>query len=471
MRWARYFLLTTIAIVLSACTGNINNSPAKIYLTSCVTLTWKGMPESTGLNQPGSVSFDGRWVAFSSDNPKYVSGFPYKAGQSEVFIRDTWSGQISVVSSKQDGTPVKDGSSKHPSLSRLGNFIAFSSSSSDLVESDSNGSEDIFIRNIESKMGDLTLVSSDTTGNSAAGGSSNPSISSDGQNVLFISNATNLVTTGEVTSQQNVFIRSVFLSYPKTELISSKDGTTAEEGNGPSTIATGRNVISDDNRYVVFTSSATDLISGSTPTCDQVYVRDRVYDTTTLISSDYSGDPAGEDCGSASISGDGRFVVFESTYGHLNPPFPLEAPNVINDIYLRDRDVSGNGIMDEPGDVKTTLVSMTDSRIALPAGSYAPAGINSHATISRDGNTVLFLSTGLTQNDTTPELDIYIYDRPTETTRLVAISSNLSLQADENLGFPFLSGDGKNLIFTTNATNVLPNHIVTGFNLYKRGPH
>ena len=140
------------------------------------------------------------------------------------------------------------------------------------------------------------LVSVDDTG-TAAGDSSSfaPQISGDGNHVLFYSLADDL-TANDTNGNTNVFERN--LTTNTTQLVSVNDAGT-NGGNDTSHLAnqtfanasqqaTGQ--ISDDGQYVIFVSVATDLVpnfvqeNGGSPYGYDVYLRDTVAGTTTLLS-------------------------------------------------------------------------------------------------------------------------------------------------------------------------------------------
>lgn len=116
-------------------------------------------------------------------------------------------GTTTLVSANRLGTGSGNGPSTTPVLSDDGRFVAFSSSASDLVENDTNGQPDIFVRDLQT--GKTTLVSVNKAGtNSGNQTSSSPVISADGHFVAFSSLANDLVTT-DTNGQSDVFVRPV----------------------------------------------------------------------------------------------------------------------------------------------------------------------------------------------------------------------------------------------------------------------
>ena len=86
-----------------------------------------------------------------------------------------------------------NGGSSNPSLSADGRFVAFTSVASNLVAGDTNGTDDVFVR--DRQTGTTTRVSVDSAGNQTYSSSyTTPSLSADGRYVAFASEASNLAS-------------------------------------------------------------------------------------------------------------------------------------------------------------------------------------------------------------------------------------------------------------------------------------
>ncbi len=158
------------------------------------------------------------------------------------------------------------------------------------------------------------------TGN---GGSLEPSISADGRFVAFQSVARDLVS-GDTNNTTDVFVYDRQTG-AVTRVSVSSGGT---QGNDASYSA----AISADGRYVAFRSAATTLEPGDTNNTDDIFVHDRQTGQTTRVSLDSAVNRvmAGD---TPSISGDGRFVAFQSTATNL----VTGDTNGVGDIFVRDR--------------------------------------------------------------------------------------------------------------------------------------
>lgn len=99
---------------------------------------------------------------------------------------------------------LADGPSYEPSLSATGRYVAFRSYDTELVPGDTNEADDIFLYD---RTTDTTMrVSVASGGAQAEGDSSAPSVSSDARYVAFRSNAANLVP-GDTNGVEDIFVR------------------------------------------------------------------------------------------------------------------------------------------------------------------------------------------------------------------------------------------------------------------------
>jgi hypothetical protein len=299
-----------------------------------------------------SVSADGRYVAFTSSATNLDGGAP---GQTDVFLHDRDSGTTTLVSVDGAGEAA-NGASSRPSLSADGRLVAFQSTASDLVDGDSNGVADVFLRDLDT--GETTLVSLDGSDGPADGASSDPDLSADGGHVAFVSRASDLVA-GDDNGQQDVFVRD--LDAGDTVMASINH---LGEPSDFSTASLPR--LSDDGRYVAFSSLAGDLDPPDSNILVDAFVRDLDSGVTTLVSKDRDGGPANSSSYAVAISGDGNLVLFDSPASDL-----VEQPVGHMQVYLRDvaagltervsLDTDG-----EPGDERTRGTALSgDGRYVL----------------------------------------------------------------------------------------------------------
>jgi Tol biopolymer transport system component len=313
-----------------------------------------------------------------------------------------------------------------PSISADGRFVVFWSLTRNLVSGDTNGVEDVFVR--DRWNGTTQRVSVDSAGIEGNSPSFTGSISADGRCVAFWSFATNLVP-GDTNNWSDVFVRD--LSNGTTERVSI--ATNGAQGNDPS----GFPSISADGRYVVFSSTASNLVPGDTNVGHDVFIRDRASGTTERISVSSAGieGNSDSDCGNlTTVSSDGRYVVFESSATNL----VSGDTNNAWDVFVRDRQ------------------SGTTERVSVSSNGTEADSYSAWATLSADGRCVAFESqaSNLVPGDTNGAVDVFVRDLSNGTTERVSVDPN-GAQANGTSVYPSISADGRYVAFTTSADNLL----------------
>jgi PKD repeat protein len=204
-------------------------------------------------------------------------------------------------------------------------------------------------------------------------------------------------------------------------------------------------VVSQDGRYVVFQSAATDLVAGQSDANStyDVFLRDRQTGTTTLVSraAGSSTQTANGQSVDGSISADGRYVTYRSVASNL---VSGQTDLTNYDVFLFDSQTGS-----------TTLVSHT------PASSTtASNGFSSAQRLSADGNFVVYTSTStnILPNQATIDLngtsDVFLYDRANDTTYLVSVSTTGTTGSGAS-DQPTLSADGRYVVFRSSSTNLV----------------
>lgn len=376
----RFVAFTSAASNLVA--GDTNGRPDIFVHDRHTGATTRVNVSSAGLQSNGesftpSISGDGRFVAFESDASNLVDGD--SNGQSDVFVHDRQSGTTTRVSLDSSGAQGNLGSSS-ASISGDGRLVAFRSRASNLVASDTNGVDDIFVH--DRQTGATTRVSLNSGGAQGDRFSFTPAISADGRFVAFASDATNLVA-GDSNVQFDIFVRDLQLGITTRV---SLDSTGAQGDFGsfqPS--------VSGDGRFVAFGSAATNLVAGDTNLRNDIFVRDRQTGVTSRVSQDSSGVQGNGDCARPSISADGRFVTFESDATDL----VANDTNGVTDAFAHDRQTAA-----------TTRLSVNSGGVQGDQRSREPV-------ISADGLSVAFTSraTNLVAGDSNGFEDILVTSR------------------------------------------------------------
>ena len=379
-------------------------------------------------------------------------------------------------------------------ISADGRFVLFLSSANNLVTNDDTGAYiDVFLRNRTNNT--TTLVSVNRTGFGGGNGHSfSPVISADGRYVAFESEAANLVV-GDTNSASDVFVRDLLSG---TTSLVSVNLSGNRPGNGASTSP----LISSDGRYVAFTSAASDLVTNDTNGAMDVFVRDLLAGTTTLVSVKADGSTSGNgDSDSPTMTPDGRRLAFASKATNL----VAGVTNILGEIYVRDLTT------------RTTIWASTNSSAIMLTVTNAPPRpiISFNPVMSADGMFVAYKSFGtasllLRQNietgasdllstnavgdpfgggdsagpDMTPEgryiafteasdangstAAVYLWDAQTGSRTLV--SANLSGAQSTNTysQTPAVSADGRFVAFVSDATDLATNEVDGSFQVYLR---
>jgi len=223
-------------------------------------------------------------------------------------------------------------------------------------------------------------------------------------------------------------------SFAAPELLSKRDPAVplGVTGNGDSVTPQ----ISPDGRFVLFSSTALDLVTNENRSATlNLYLRDRLTGTTELISQDTNGAAGDGDSSYGSCSTNGRYVVFQSEASGLVPG----DANGVQDVFLRD--VWGG---------TTYLVSQTTNGGAASGPSY-------DATLSADGRFVAFVSgaTNLTSLDTNGIPDVFIRDTLSNLTVCASPDSVWVGSTNVVIDSPVLTPDGRFVAFFSTARGMV----------------
>lgn len=301
-----------------------------------------------------------------------------------------------------------------PAISADGRFIAFYSLASNLVPGDSNGYPDIFVR--DRVLGSTVRASVSSTEAQANGGSARASISADGRFVAFHSDANNLVN--DTNAARDVFVRDVQEGVTTRVSVSSTGSQATGGSSSP--------FISADGRYVLFSSSAPNLVPNDTNNASDVFRHDRLTGATIRVSLGpipfIGGVPVqGNDSSyAAGISADGRLALMSSDASNLVP----NDTNGRADVFVRN--IDGNGT----------------ARVSVGAGGAQADHVSDAGNISADGRYVVFqsLATNLVPNGAP---GTYVHDLQTRVTSLISTNTDGTLSAAQAR----ISADGSSICY------------------------
>jgi len=323
---------------------------------------------------------------------------------------------------------VGNGDSIDPNITPDGRFVVFSSSASDLVPGDNDFfTLDVFLR--DRLAGTTTLVSDSLTGSGGNGDSTAASVSTNGQFMVFQSDATNIVS-GDTNAATDVFLNDVV----NAQLYTISIATNGITGNGASTDP----VMTPDGRYVAFISTANNLVPNDTNNIPDVFVRDVINGTTVCASvGALTNATIGTTMSSPAITPDGRYVAFFSTAKGLAAGVTSASQG---EIYVRD--LVNN---------KTIWASTNAAALATRSASFAP--IPAHPVISDDGRYVAFKSGATNIPAGTPDFDFILqFDSVANTTTLVSTNGLSPVAFHDDAYGPEMTPDGRYVAFVTHET-------------------
>jgi Tol biopolymer transport system component len=361
-----------------------------------------------------AISADGRFVAFESRPTAELVGDP--GGACGIYVQDRVTGETTLVSvstgGPSTGASPADADAIQPSMSADGRFVAFTTRAGNLSPAAMGGSLQVFVHDRCLSNGvavpgcsPTTELASENAGTAGDHDSLTPALSGNGRFVAFTSNAGNLVAPPPP-------------------------------------------------------SCAGEFALPSQPYCYNAYVHDRQTGATVRVSETAGGTVGDDDSGFPVLSDDGRFVAYTTLSGNLVPGQP---PGSNANIVVRDRDADGNGVFDEltAGAVTMTVVSVGPRNDIGNAPSLDPAISADGRFVAFTG-----AADNLVAGDTNFEPDAFVHDLHPPTGSSTGITTRASLmssgqQADDpncnsffslcGSGRPTISADGRFVSFTSTA--------------------
>jgi len=330
-------------IVAYGARGNIFVRDTCMGATGCaaktiaVDLAPDGSAPNAAAGNQVAMSADGRFVVFESKATNLVSSLPTSsestASTMNLFVRDLCNGanvpsgctaHTEAVSVDASGELASGGDSGFASISADGRFIAFASAAANLVAKETGAGSQVFVRDIcagptasKSCVARTEQIAVDAQYAASGSPGENPSISADGRYVAFVVFGTNSSPKpSQVLLQDTCGGSDAPAScVPSAVLISVS--STGKPGDGQS----GTPVVNGDGRFVVFQSSASNLVAGTSKSKTNVFLRDTCLGptasdgctpATTLISPETAGVSTNSDAFAPWISSSGRYISFIS---------------------------------------------------------------------------------------------------------------------------------------------------------------
>lgn len=410
------------------------------------------------------ISADGRYVAFlarAEDAPPsdVDAACPYSPlGTIQYcafgYVKDLVTGTIQMITVSSSGQPANSPSFQL-SISADGRYVSFQSTATNLVEGgDTNGISDIFVRDrVTATTTRESVASSGAQAEPRTGdgplGAGFATLSADGRYLAFSSDAPNLAPDAPSPADECVVTPAVdseclrvFLRdrVAQTTTLVSRDFHPQSSGVNRAVAAD----ISADGAHVLFTAYVAPAA--------QAYVWDRATRTSTMVSETADGKRGNADGTANAISADGRFVAFITAATNLVPG----DTNGTNDVFVHDRvthhvervSVASDGAQAQDASSQTEGGEPQSVQRAAQTGTG-----DRWADLSAGGRMVTFNSSApnLVPGDTNGTSDVFVHDRRTGATIRVSVSSTGD-QGGGNSDTPAISADGRAVAFYSDGT-------------------
>jgi len=273
--------------------------------------------EGNGESYFPAISGDGKSVAFESYSSNLVQ--TDKNGFRDIFVWHAATNKIETVSVGEGGTEA-NAESIEPSVSGDGNFIAFTSTASNISHTEKGiSNNNVFLRDM--KNGTTVMISIDPIAKKGGGGSK-PSISYDGSRIAFYSNVPNLV------ANDNNGLWDIFLWYKNNTMLKrvslTADGKERKQGSESANRIVAP-TISGNGRYIAFATTADNMMTGASNNFQDVFIYDITSGSITTASNSADGKPGNEDSPiqqgeKIALSFDGNWVAFSTKASNLGVP-------------------------------------------------------------------------------------------------------------------------------------------------------
>jgi hypothetical protein len=390
-----------------------------------------------------AISADGRFVSFTSAASNLVTGQVNGGSFSNIFLWDRTNDTITLISHKSGDTlTTSDGGPFNSVVSNDGSFVAYLNNASNVVAGQTQSTRrfQIFLWNRDTNQSVLVSHSASSPTTATSGASFYPIINADASYVVFYSAGTDVISNqADANQDYDIFIYE--RATATNTLVSHTQGSTATTGLMRSLYPS----ISDDGHYVVYQSTAPDLVPNDLNNVEDVFLWDRTTNTNTLMSrsstSPVSASANAKSFG-AHISGNGNTVSFTCNASDV---LSGQAASGNGDIFLFDRTNSTLHLVSHTPE-STTAGGDQQSFLALPSADGAFIAFDTSAS-------------NVVPNDTNGSGDVIIYDRAANTNTAASMrAANLaSISANGNSGSQHASADGRFVAFVSDATTLVPN--------------
>ena len=311
-----------------------------------------------GTNSNGFLTSNGRYAVFTSDASNLVPGTQSCPFRLRMYLYDLSTDAVSLVSPDEAGNQCAGNGANLAAVSEDGRYVAFQTDA-DLAPEDVSQFRDLDVYLLDRQTGAVTLVSKESTGVAAA--AFDPSISGDGNFVAYVSENANIVpgdTNGPGGNQRGWDVFVWDRVHDTTERVSV-------DSSGHELESSFRPHLSARGRFVAFASGHSPIGSGDPSGYFDVYVRDRDAGTTERILGQ-AGVPGGRFTDLPRLSPTGRFIVFPSS----GTTYVAGDANNTEDVFVHER----SGPVEQPlggNDVNGDGIADSLQPAGTPAGSFS----------------------------------------------------------------------------------------------------
>jgi hypothetical protein len=364
------------------------------------------------------ISPNGRFVVFSSAEalvPADTNGSVW-----DTYLKDLATGQTELISVNLSGFSGNQESVYWADVSDDGRYVVFMSKATDLVAIPPANSAMLFLR--DRQAGQTRIVSKLSNGQAVFGGPG--SITPDGRFVL--TGITAAIVPGDTNIWPDAYLYDVLADSMELVSVSSAGAAGNESAGG--------DAISDDGRFVVFTSFASNMVPGDLNGKADVFRRDRVLGATAIVSRSSAGASGNDSSFSFGVSNDGRWVGFQSYATNLVPG----DTNGRMDVFLTD------------------MVAGTTERVSVSSLGMQGDGMSYFGSMTSDGRFIAYAtsSTNLVPYDVGLRWDILRFDRLSRTTIRLSVTDG-GIEGDGDSQNPSISDGARAVAFDSFATNLV----------------
>lgn len=407
-----------------------------------------GKPSNGYTNNVTAATPDQRFIVFDSDATNLTSDYICSTCSPNLYLKDMKTGKITLITKNSKGE-VSNGESLNAAITPDGRYIAFDSYATNLTDSKNlePSLNQVYLKDMNT--GDITLISQDGNNNAGNAISYGPNISADGRYISFNSNSTNLITSPATSITSNeYYIKDMKASSGNgISLLSiSQDGKSAANGSTEGFISSdGKFAVLDS-----IATNLTTMKSYGHPFDNQIYLRNLQTSTTTLLTINSHGYTSDGDSYANNMSIDDNYISMGSKaddlidgiktnnvyqayrYNISTKAFELESNSDTSSKVGANSDIDGNYISGDASQIifttsATNIISSIKGNhygqiymkrinsnktywITLKSFNTPMKGWAANALLSRNGNSIVFNGNNNLLNLKSNQ--VYIYTLP-----------------------------------------------------------